>query len=185
MERARRFPASAGVLLGLGLGGFFDGIVLHQVLQWHHMATSAGYPADSLANLEFNTLLDGLFHASTWIFTLLGLLILWRAAHRGVVIWSWKLLIGTMLCGFGAFNLVEGVVDHHILGLHHVNETAPPEAWIWWDLGFLVWGAAMLLAGVLLTRRGRELSAGEAASDTHTPTVALAQQQRAGRSRIG
>ncbi len=26
------FPVSAGVLLGLGLGGFFDGIVLHQIL---------------------------------------------------------------------------------------------------------------------------------------------------------
>ncbi len=26
-----------GLLVGLGLGGFFDGIVLHQLLQWHHM----------------------------------------------------------------------------------------------------------------------------------------------------
>ncbi len=24
-------------ILGLGLGGFFDGIVLHQILQWHHL----------------------------------------------------------------------------------------------------------------------------------------------------
>ena len=38
------FPVSAGILFGLGLGGFFDGIILHQVLQWHHMLTSAGYP---------------------------------------------------------------------------------------------------------------------------------------------
>ncbi|MGZ5240675.1 MAG: DUF2243 domain-containing protein, partial [Caldimonas sp.] len=28
------FPAAAGILFGLGLGGFFDGIVLHQILQW-------------------------------------------------------------------------------------------------------------------------------------------------------
>ena len=33
-------PKAAGFLLGLGLGGFFDGIVLHQLLQWHHMASS-------------------------------------------------------------------------------------------------------------------------------------------------
>jgi uncharacterized membrane protein len=33
---ARRFPTAAGIFLGLGLGGFFDGIVLHQILQWHH-----------------------------------------------------------------------------------------------------------------------------------------------------
>jgi len=28
----RCFPISAGVLFGLGLGGFFDGIVQHQLL---------------------------------------------------------------------------------------------------------------------------------------------------------
>jgi nucleoside-diphosphate kinase len=28
-----------GILLGIGLGGFVDGIVLHQMLQWHHMLT--------------------------------------------------------------------------------------------------------------------------------------------------
>lgn len=30
----------AGIVLGLGQGGFFDGIVLHQILQWHHMFTN-------------------------------------------------------------------------------------------------------------------------------------------------
>ena len=63
----------AGILLGIGLGGFVDGIVLHQILQWHHMLTSAGYPATSLGNLEVNTLWDGLFHATTWVMTALGL----------------------------------------------------------------------------------------------------------------
>ena len=59
------FPVSAGFLFGLGLGGFFDGILLHQVLQWHHMLSSAGYPATTVANLELNTLFDGVFHAVT------------------------------------------------------------------------------------------------------------------------
>ena len=63
------------MLLGIGLGGFVDGIVFHQILQWHHMLTSAGYPADSVPNLEVNTLWDGLFHASTYVFVLLGLVI--------------------------------------------------------------------------------------------------------------
>src|SRR3712207_6601607 len=98
-----RFPVSAGILFGLGLGGFFDGIVPHQVLQWHHMLTSAGYPADSVRNLEINTLWDGLFHASTYLFVLLGLIVLWRKAHRAHVRWSGKLLAGTMLMGFGIF----------------------------------------------------------------------------------
>jgi uncharacterized membrane protein len=154
--KQRDFPISAGILFGLGLGGFFDGIVLHQVLQWHHMLTSAGYPADSVPNLEINTLWDGLFHVSTYMFVALGLAILWRAAHRTHVRWSGKLLVGTMLMGFGLFNLVEGVIDHQLLGIHHVNETVPQAQWIYWDVGFLVWGALMLLVGWWLMQAGRQ-----------------------------
>lgn len=157
------FPISAGVLFGLGLGGFFDGIVLHQVLQWHHMLTCAGFPADSVANLEINTLADGLFHASTYAFVAAGLVVLWRAARREHVRWSGKMLLGTLLMGFGLFNVVEGVVDHHLLGLHHVNETVPPEQWIWWDLAFLLWGAAMLGGGWFLLRAGRRETPAEVA----------------------
>ena len=165
---ARDFPIFAGILFGLGLGGFFDGIILHQVLQWHHMATSAGYPADTIENLEFNTTLDGLFHAATYAFVVLGLVVLWRAAHRTHVRWSGQLLAGAMLMGSGAFNLVEGVIDHHLLGLHHVNETVPQAQWVYWDIGFLVWGAGMLLGGWLLWKSGRsETPAGRAiARDT-------------------
>jgi uncharacterized membrane protein len=167
----REFPVSAGVLFGLGLGGFFDGIVLHQVLQWHHMLTSAGYPADSVANLEFNTLWDGLFHASTYVFVVLGLIVLWRRAHRTHLRWPGKLLAGTVLMGFGAFNVVEGLIDHHLLGLHHVNETVPREQWVWWDVGFLLWGVAMLLGGWLLLRKGRRETPVEAASAGPTGRV--------------
>ena len=149
------FPVSAGILFGLGLGGFFDGIVLHQLLQWHHLVTSAGYPPDSVENLKVNTFWDGLFHALTYVFVALGLAVLWRAARRAHLRWSSKLLIGALLMGFGLFNLVEGTVSHQILGIHHVNETAPREQWIYWDVGFLVWGAAMLAGGWLLQRAGR------------------------------
>lgn len=152
------FPTAAGIFLGLGLGGFFDGIVLHQILQWHHMATSAGYPPDSVDNLKFNTLLDGLFHASTYVFVVIGLVILWRAAHRQHLWWSGKMLAGSMLMGFGLFNVVEGIVDHHVLKLHHVNETVPPEQWIYWDVGFLIWGVLMLLVGWRLLRAGKQQS---------------------------
>ena len=157
----RRFPTSAGILFGMGLGGFFDGIVLHQILQWHHMVTSAGYPPDTLENLKLNTLLDGFFHAATYIFVVLGLVMLWRTAHRAHLWWSGKLLVGTMLIGFGLFNVVEGLVNHQILGLHHVNETVPREQWIYWDLAFLLWGAAMLVGGWLLLRSGKRESPGE------------------------
>ena len=149
------FPTGAGILFGLGLGGFFDGIVFHQLLQWHHMLTSAGYPPDSVPNLRINTLWDGIFHASTYLCVAAGLLVLWRAARRTHVHWPAHALMSTMLIGFGIFNLVEGIVDHHVLGLHHVNETVPRQQWIWWDLAFLAWGAAMLIGGMLMLRNGR------------------------------
>lgn len=155
----RGFPPSAGVFLGLGLDGFFDGIVLHQILQWHHMLTSAGYPADSVQNLKVDTFWDGLFHASTYLFVVLGLAILWRAARRPHLAWSGKMLAGSILMGFGIFNVVEGVVDHHILRIHHVNETVPVDQWIYWDIGFLVWGAAMLVGGRLLLNAGKHETA--------------------------
>ena len=30
----------AGLLLGFAMGGFFDGILLHQILQWHHLLSA-------------------------------------------------------------------------------------------------------------------------------------------------
>lgn len=152
---AAAFPTSAGILFGLGIGGFFDGIVLHQVLQWHHMLTDAGFPPNTVENLKINTLWDGFFHVTTYVFVVLGLAILWRAARRSHVRWSARLLGGTLLMGFGLFNLVEGVINHHLLGIHHVNETVPRDQWIWWDLGFLAWGAVMLVLGWLLWRSGK------------------------------
>ena len=58
--------------------------------------------------------------------------------------------------GFGIFNIAEGIVDHHILGIHHDNETVPPEQWIYWDVGFLIWGAVMLIGGWRLLKRGEQ-----------------------------
>jgi uncharacterized membrane protein len=151
----RDFPRLGGILLGLGLGGFFDGIVFHQLLQWHHMLTSAGYPPDSVANLEVNTFWDGLFHAATYVLIALGVAMFWRHARRAHARWSGKLLAGTLLIGWGIFNIVEGVVNHHLLGLHHVNETVPHSQWWLWDTGFLAWGALMLIGGAYLVRAGQ------------------------------
>lgn len=149
-----RFPLGAGILFGLGLGGFFDGIVLHQVLQWHHMLSS-WYPIDTMENLKLNTLWDGLFHSATYLFVVAGLFALWRSAHRRHLAWSNKLLFGSLLIGFGLFNVAEGLVDHQLLGVHHVNETVGPASRLVWDMGFLVWGVAMLAGGWALARRGR------------------------------
>jgi uncharacterized membrane protein len=44
LEKRQDFPIAAGIALGLGLGGFFDGIVLHQLLQWAPHAHQRGLP---------------------------------------------------------------------------------------------------------------------------------------------
>jgi uncharacterized membrane protein len=151
-----QFPTASGVLFGLGLGGFFDGIVLHQLLQWHHMVSS-WYPPTTLENLRLNTLWDGIFHSATYVFIVMALYLLWRIAHRSHLYWSGKLIAGTSLMGWGAFNLVEGLIDHHLLGIHHVNETVSSDQRLAWDLGFILWGAAMLLAGFLLWQAGNRM----------------------------
>jgi uncharacterized membrane protein len=149
-----QFPTAAGVLLGLGLGGFFDGIVLHQLLQWHHMLSS-WYPINSVENLELNTLWDGLFHSATYVFVVVGIFLIWRRAQQGALLWSPKRLVGAILLGWGLFNLVEGLIDHELLGVHHVNERVPPAERRAWDFGFLLWGGVMAVAGWLtLKSRG-------------------------------
>jgi uncharacterized membrane protein len=96
---------TAGMLLGMGLGGFFDGIVFHQLLQWHHMLTATGgHPMTTVPGLEVNTTWDGIFHSATWIATLVGLALLWNAERRYDVRWS-LVLAGALLMGWGGFNL--------------------------------------------------------------------------------
>jgi uncharacterized membrane protein len=147
-----RRPLVACVLLGVGLGGFVDGIVLHQILQWHHMLTATGdHPADTVAGLESNTLADGLFHAATWLFVVAGIVVLRRAWAAGRPAPTIAAQLGGVLAGWGTFNLVEGLVDHHLLGVHDVrDDVADP---LWWNLGFLAFGALLLAVGVVLLRR--------------------------------
>lgn len=141
------------IFLGIGLGGFFDGIVLHQILQWHHMLTSTGdYPATTVRGLEVNTLWDGVFHATTYVFVAIGLFMIWRRACEGVSVWSLRSLLGWSLVGWGVFNLVEGIVDHHILRIHHVRP-GPNE--LAYDLGFLAFGAILVGVGWLIARSDR------------------------------
>jgi uncharacterized membrane protein len=170
VSRQRRTgEIQAALLFGIGLGGFFDGIVLHQLLQWHHMLSDHGdYPVTTVAGLEVNTLWDGLFHSLTYVAVAAGLVLLWRAARRPHPPWSTRLFVGVLLMGWGSFNLVEGTINHHLLGIHHVNETVARSQWRWWDLAFLLWGAAMLAGGWYLARAG---DAEQDAAGTPEPRV--------------
>jgi uncharacterized membrane protein len=160
---------SAGVLLGTGLGGFFDGILLHQLLQWHNMLSSRLPPTD-LVNMKINMFWDGLFHAFTWLTTVIGLGLLWRAGGRPEVPWSTRTFVGSLAIGWGAFNLVEGVIDHHLLGIHHVHPGAGQLAW---DVGFLMFGALLVSVGWGLVRgegrRGTQGKRRAARAKVHAP----------------
>jgi uncharacterized membrane protein len=141
----------AGVVLGLGQGGFFDGIVFHQLLQWHHMFSSVKSDT-TVVGLELNTLGDGLFHLFDWCLTLLGIFLLWRAGKQQAVPGSGQVFLGALLIGAGLFNWVEGVIDHHILGIHHLRLG---EHQLLWDLGFLGAGAVLLGIGLWLIQVGQ------------------------------
>jgi uncharacterized membrane protein len=144
---------ASGLLYGLGLGGFVDGIVLHQILQWHHMVSSvADYPVTTLAGLEANSLADGFFHVLTWFLVLAGSITTLRAWQVGRLAPSWSFHFGLVLTGWGLFNVVEGLIDHQLLGVHHVRDDlgAP----LSWDIGFLVFGLLLIVGGWLLHLRG-------------------------------
>jgi len=149
-----------GVLLGMGLGGFVDGIVLHQLLQWHHMLSSTGrYGSGSLADLEANVVADGLFHVASWLFVCLGLTLLWRLSRTAERTWGPRALPGWMLVGWGVFNLVEGVVNHHLLRIHHVRDAVAEP--LPYDLAFLASGVVLVVGGWLLQRSDSGREAGE------------------------
>lgn len=139
----------AGIVLGIGLGGFVDGIVLHQIVHWHNMG-SAVVPPTTLEAMRLNMRWDGLFHAATWLCTLAGVYLLLGAARRGAALPSAGRFTGLLLLGWGLFNLVEGLVDHHLLDLHHVRDLpahVPLYDWLFLavgGLGFigLGWGIA-------------------------------------------
>jgi uncharacterized membrane protein len=151
-------------VLGLGLGGFVDGIVFHQILQWHHMLTGeeGGEPMDTVGGLEANTLADGFFHLATWALVLGATILLVRAWQRRELAPPWRTHCGLLLGGWGVFNVVEGVVDHQLLGIHHVRDDlgAP----IGWDLAFLAFGVLLIVGGVGLMRAGGRAAAWRAAA---------------------
>jgi uncharacterized membrane protein len=78
---------------------------------------------------------------------------MWRAWRDGRPAPPWTAQLGLILAGWGAFNVVEGLIDHQILGIHHVRDDLGGPAG--WDVGFLLFGALLLAAGAGLVRRPR------------------------------
>jgi uncharacterized membrane protein len=131
-------------IMGLGLGGFLDGIVLHQILQWHHMLTDTGeHPMTTVAGLETNTLADGFFHLATWVLVATAMLLTVRAWQRRELAPPWRGHIGMLM-------------DHQILGIHHVRDDLGGP--LGWDLAFLASGILLGVGGLVLARSGERIA---------------------------
>jgi uncharacterized membrane protein len=149
-RRAGRIT-SAGVLIGVGMGGFVDGITLHQIFQWHNMVSN-WIPPTTMEAMSLNMIWDGIFHAFVWIVTLAGIVMLWRCAYHGGAVPSARTFIGQLILGWGLFNLVEGIIDHQILGVHYVRQV--PNYTVY-NMTFLAAGGVVFIViGWLLMNRG-------------------------------
>lgn len=141
----------AGFVLGMGFGGLADGIILHQILGWHHLVCYDLYcrPA-SVAQLQLENTQDGYFHLGLWLALLVGTAMLFRAGSGAGPLWSGRVLLGSMLLGCGLFNFVEGLVNHQILGIHHVLPGSPHQFLA--DMLYLGNGVLFAMVGAGLVR---------------------------------
>ncbi len=148
----------AGLVLGAGFGGLADGIVLHSILGWHHMICySLDCQPASVAQLQQENTQDGYFLLVVWLMVLAGTALLFRAARAAGSAASGRVLLGAMLAGCGAFNFLEGLVNHQILGLHHVVPGSPHQ--LFFDMLYLANGVLFFFVGGWLIRSAPGLQA--------------------------
>ncbi|HEY0009108.1 MAG TPA: DUF2243 domain-containing protein [Tepidisphaeraceae bacterium] len=140
-----------GVLLGMGFGGFVDGIVLHQILQWHHLVciTDHCQPV-SIEHLKRQNRQDGFFHLGVLILSIIGSFQVFRATNQSGRPIGARAFWGAVLCGWGVFNFAEGLINHQILQIHHVLPDSPNELLA--DLAFLASGILLFLLGGWMLR---------------------------------
>jgi uncharacterized membrane protein len=134
-DRSLLWPA---VLVGIGVAGSLDEIVLHQLLRWHHFYDRGSQAAGLIA--------DGIFHLASTAALVIGLVLLvqrWPSGRDPL-----RQAVAGILVGAGGFNLYDGIVQHKLLGLHQVRAGAPNN--LPYDLVFLGLAAVLLLAGLLL-----------------------------------
>jgi uncharacterized membrane protein len=141
----KRASTLTGIILGLGLGGFVDGILLHQIAHWHNMG-SAIVPPVTMEAIQQNMRWDGFFHAAVWLLTVIGVYSLLADARRRSPLPNGTGFTGLLILGWGIFNLVEGLVDHQILGLHHVRDL-PVHVPLYDWLFLLIGGVGFILLG--------------------------------------
>lgn len=132
----------SGILFGLGLVGFIDEAVFHQLLHWHHFYDK------STTNIGLVS--DGLFHTFSW-FSTIGSSFLFADLRRRNAFWFTR-WFGGVLLGGGAFQLYDGTVQHKILKLHQIRYVDNVIIYDWiWNIIALV----MVVVGIVLVIRTR------------------------------
>jgi len=135
-----------GIVLGFALGGFFDGILLHQILQWHHLLSLV----PGVDDMRLQVLWDGYFHGLMYVIAAVGLIGLWRAYKSGQEGWGWP-LFGALLVGFGLWHIVDSIASHWVLGIHRIKLDSPNPL-MWELIWFTAFGVVPLVIGVLMLR---------------------------------
>jgi uncharacterized membrane protein len=161
----------AGLVLGVALSAFFDGILLHQVLQWHHFLSLA--QGATWRDLHNQIMADGLFHVGVYLVLAGGLWTLWGERADLDRSGAGRMLGAYVLIGFGLWNVVDVVGFHWLAGIHRVRvDVADP---LPWDLGWLAFlGAAPLLVGLVLAVRGGGSGRGTRTAAVVSSLVAIA-----------
>jgi len=96
---------------------------------------------------------DGVFHLGTWTLTVVGLTMLWRLIGRSDVLFSTTIFIGSLVFGWGVFNLMDSLFDHYLFAFHNVRENVPnPQIW---NHGFLAISIAQTIVSWTIVQRGR------------------------------
>lgn len=152
----KRKSTASAILIGIGLAGLIDIIIFHTILQWHHTSSHIIIP-NTMESLQMNLVHDGAFLSFSLVITIIGIMLLWNSSSsinkNSLLSNKWS-FIGFTLIGFGGFNVIEGIINHHILETHHVIDVANP---IVFDLTFLiVGGLAFLIMGVILLRSRKD-----------------------------
>ncbi|WP_235941723.1 DUF2243 domain-containing protein [Paenibacillus puerhi] len=133
----------SGVLFGLGLVGFIDETVFHQLLHWHHFYDKS--------TSDIGLLSDGFFHAFSWFATIWALFLF--AELRGRKTLVLKRWWGGVLLGGGGFQLYDGTIQHKLMRLHQIRYV---EHVIIYDIVWNVIAVAMILAGYMLILYARQ-----------------------------
>ncbi|SDH26968.1 Uncharacterized membrane protein [Alteribacillus persepolensis] len=145
VQAKRKFLIIGSFLMGFGTLGALDGIIFHQLLQWHSVVMETTRQGQIMS--------DGFFHLAVTITLIGGGLVLWIAGKPTDVTRGVQLLIGSFLIGGGVFNLLEGIINHHLLQIHRVKPGDPNA--LLYDLGFLAIGLGLFLAGYVIYRYAR------------------------------